>query len=721
MSALKVMIFESDRVFAESLKRAFTRRGCSVRLVDDGQIGIDLAPTDPPDLIVVAVELPRMSGFAVCNKLKKVPELKDVPIIITSSESSQETFDHHAKLRTRAEDYVHKPCSPEELIRRCGAFVHIPEESSGGDTEEVDFDDLEAVPLPDDPAPVATDAELDNIADVAFDNIILPNEAPGQPAPVPMKVPTGAMPQAPALGAVPAPGAALDDLDDLTMVASSRSIADLQLAMRATPRPQPAATGQGPMGTTIAAETERLQARVVELEGQLAAARADAVAREALQAENMRLRAQLEELPRLRAQAEDASKLQRELDDLRARTARPAGSATSTATSREGLELRETLHRKDKEIIQLQRVAHERDKEILQLRETLLQRDLERADLDERLIEREREKADLEERLTNLTQEHESLERSRAELLASFEQVKRDLTAAREAHARELERAKAERDAMVLAHEKALADVKADQERAVAALRAEQVRVVTEHEARYRDAQAAHAKALTELEARGRKAHEEHVKAIAELEARHAEARTRFEGELAKEREAHATVVAGLRAEHEASLAEAKKAHEASLAEAKKAHEASLAEAKKAHEKALAEAKAAHAREVEELRANAAAAAEAAAAALAKHEAEVKALRDAHAALEAAAARTQSDLEGRIAALSAERDEAARRGEQLARELEQTRGELQRARVLATRNAALLERARRAALIAAGLVEETARPLDEGASVGNAE
>jgi len=194
-----------------------------------------------------------MSGFAVCNKLKKVPELKDVPVVITSSESSQETFDHHSKLRTRAEDYVHKPITPDELIRRCAAHVRI-DDDPGGDSEEVDFDDLEAVALPDDPPPT-TDAELDNIADVAFDNIMLPSDSPGQAAPVPVKVPTGST------GAVakPAPvrGPALvdDDLDDLTMVASSRSIADLQLAMRPTPRPQPAATGHSaaPQGTAPSA------------------------------------------------------------------------------------------------------------------------------------------------------------------------------------------------------------------------------------------------------------------------------------------------------------------------------------------------------------------------------------------------------------------------------------------------------------------------------------
>jgi CheY-like chemotaxis protein len=756
MSALKVMIFESDRAFADSLKRAFTRRGCTVRVVDDGQIGIDLAPTDPPELIIVAVELPRMSGFAVCNKLKKVPELKDVPVVITSSESSQETFDHHSKLRTRAEDYVHKPITPDELIRRCAAHVRI-DDDPGGDSEEVDFDDLEAVAIADDPAPTS-DAELDNIADVAFDNIMIPSDSPGQPAPTPVKVPTGST--GAAAKANPARGPALvdDDLDDLTMVASSRSIADLQLAMRATPRPQPAATGRPASDAFLAsapsaappassAEVDRLTSRVAELESQLSSARGEAAERESLAAENARLkslaedvprlRAQADEVPRLRAQADEATRLQRELEDLRARTARPP-SATTTATSREGLELRETLHRKDKELLQLREVANARDKELLQLRETLLQRDLEKADLDERVLEREREKADLDERHAALTQDHEALTAAAAATRAELEQAKKQASAAAEQAAAAAAKAATDRDAAARAHENALSGARVEHERAVAALRAEHAKAVAEQEGRFRDAQTAHAKAVADLDARFNEAKAAAEKAAGDAKAAHDKA-------LADAKAAHDKALADAKDAHERAQSQEKAAHDKAIADARFASEKAAGEAKAAHDKALADAQAAHTRELEALRETGAAAALAAAAAAAaalakyesdtkalrdanaaattKHEADLKALRDANAAATASATRSHGELEGRFRAMTGERDKAAQRGDQLAQELAQTRGELERARALASRNAALLERARRAALIAAGLVEETARPLDEGgsASAGNAE
>src|SRR5262249_25263833 len=83
----------------------------------------------------LSIELPRMNGFSVCNKLKKDASLKDIPLVIMSSESSEETFEQHKKLRTRAEDYVHKPIAFGELLERIRAFVKIEaaeRESSNG-------------------------------------------------------------------------------------------------------------------------------------------------------------------------------------------------------------------------------------------------------------------------------------------------------------------------------------------------------------------------------------------------------------------------------------------------------------------------------------------------------------------------------------------------------------------------------------------------------------
>src|ERR1700689_836518 len=121
----KVLVFESRPAFSGELRAEFGNLGCTVSIVDDGNVGLQQASIDKPDLILLSIELPRMNGFSVCNKLKKDAKLKDVPLIIMSSESSEETFDQHKKLRTRAEDYVHKPIAFGELLEHIQQFVPV--------------------------------------------------------------------------------------------------------------------------------------------------------------------------------------------------------------------------------------------------------------------------------------------------------------------------------------------------------------------------------------------------------------------------------------------------------------------------------------------------------------------------------------------------------------------------------------------------------------------
>ena len=138
----KVLVFESDASFAGELRNELGRLGCLVQVVDDGNVGLSAAQSDRPDLILLSIELPRMNGFSVCNKLKKDPQLKDVPLVIMSSESSDETFEQHKKLRTRAEDYVHKPVAFGELLQRIRPLVPaLGSADVGGDDEDIVIDD----------------------------------------------------------------------------------------------------------------------------------------------------------------------------------------------------------------------------------------------------------------------------------------------------------------------------------------------------------------------------------------------------------------------------------------------------------------------------------------------------------------------------------------------------------------------------------------------------
>src|SRR5580692_9797656 len=138
--SIKVLVFESDAAFAGELRNELGKLGCNTVVVDDGTVGLQQASAERPDLILLSIELPRMNGFSVCNKLKKDASLKNVPLIIMSSESSDETFEQHRKLRTRAEDYVHKPIAFGELLQHIRGFVSI-ETAPVADADTIVIDD----------------------------------------------------------------------------------------------------------------------------------------------------------------------------------------------------------------------------------------------------------------------------------------------------------------------------------------------------------------------------------------------------------------------------------------------------------------------------------------------------------------------------------------------------------------------------------------------------
>src|SRR5690242_11774431 len=152
--AAKVLVLESDVAFAGELETELERLGFSTRIVEDGNAGLQAAANDRPDLILLSIELPKMNGFSVCNKLKKDPALKDVPLIIMSSESTDETFEQHKKLRTRAEEYVHKPIAFGELFEHMRPYLQLengagePSEEDAGIVieEEIQIEDLDVSP-----------------------------------------------------------------------------------------------------------------------------------------------------------------------------------------------------------------------------------------------------------------------------------------------------------------------------------------------------------------------------------------------------------------------------------------------------------------------------------------------------------------------------------------------------------------------------------------------
>ena len=150
-------------------------------------LGLQAASVSKPDLILLTIELPRMSGYSVCNRIKRDADLKDIPLIILSSESTDQTFEQHRRLGTRAQDYVRKPVTFASLLERVRAFVTIsaspvsisPEEDGIVIDDEIELTDdalISAPPLSASLRPI--DADIDDFAEHAFGAITSASEKP---------------------------------------------------------------------------------------------------------------------------------------------------------------------------------------------------------------------------------------------------------------------------------------------------------------------------------------------------------------------------------------------------------------------------------------------------------------------------------------------------------------------------------------------------------------
>src|SRR5512142_2632817 len=116
---MRILIVEDEPAMVAGLRDNFEYEGYEVISAADGASGLDCALSDNPDLVVLDVMMPRMSGLDVCKQLKaKRPTL---PIIMLTARGQE--IDKVVGLELGADDYVTKPFSVRELLARVKAVL----------------------------------------------------------------------------------------------------------------------------------------------------------------------------------------------------------------------------------------------------------------------------------------------------------------------------------------------------------------------------------------------------------------------------------------------------------------------------------------------------------------------------------------------------------------------------------------------------------------------
>jgi two-component system phosphate regulon response regulator PhoB len=128
----KILVIEDEADILEVIEYNLRREGYKVIRSLDGEEGLQLARKDAPDLVVLDLMLPGMSGLEVCRELKRDALTRATPVIILTAKS--EETDVILGLGMGADDYITKPFRPKELTARVQAVLRrgpLRGESSG--------------------------------------------------------------------------------------------------------------------------------------------------------------------------------------------------------------------------------------------------------------------------------------------------------------------------------------------------------------------------------------------------------------------------------------------------------------------------------------------------------------------------------------------------------------------------------------------------------------
>jgi phosphate regulon transcriptional regulator PhoB len=121
MAKKKILLIEDDRDIVELVRYNLEKEEFQVASSSDGAMGLAQIKKSPPDLLVLDLMLPKLSGLEICKEVRRDPALNRLPILMLTARG--EEADRIVGLELGADDYVTKPFSPRELVARVKALL----------------------------------------------------------------------------------------------------------------------------------------------------------------------------------------------------------------------------------------------------------------------------------------------------------------------------------------------------------------------------------------------------------------------------------------------------------------------------------------------------------------------------------------------------------------------------------------------------------------------
>lgn len=118
-----VLLVDDNAQNLELLQAYLDDLDCPIRTARDGAEAMEAVDREQPDIILLDVMMPRMSGFQVCSKLKASPSTRDIPVIMVTA--LNEVGDVERAVECGADDFLTKPVNKLELLTRVRSLLRV--------------------------------------------------------------------------------------------------------------------------------------------------------------------------------------------------------------------------------------------------------------------------------------------------------------------------------------------------------------------------------------------------------------------------------------------------------------------------------------------------------------------------------------------------------------------------------------------------------------------
>jgi DNA-binding response OmpR family regulator len=126
----RILIVEDSPTEAQRAQWLLEGAGYQVEMAENGQVGLEKALTNPPDLVVADIIMPVMDGYEMTRRLKADPRAAAVPVLMLTIKD--QPLDIVRGLEAGADHFITKSCDDADLVRRVQALCHRLEEARAG-------------------------------------------------------------------------------------------------------------------------------------------------------------------------------------------------------------------------------------------------------------------------------------------------------------------------------------------------------------------------------------------------------------------------------------------------------------------------------------------------------------------------------------------------------------------------------------------------------------